>query len=102
MTFAGKRLPGVKVCLLLVAGVSEQRTLVKFFLMKVPATRYLTGFWRPVFDRLFKIWEKKASRSGLGFYQITAFALGPRAWEIVCDPLKVESLFPPVLWDSCC
>ena len=36
-----------------------------------------------------------AGRSGPGSYQMTAFALGPRACEILCVPFKSEvSIFP--------
>ena len=43
---------------------------------------------------------RPAGRSGPASYQIIAFDLGPRACEILCEPLRVKSLFPPVLWNS--
>ena len=40
---------------------------------------------------------RPAGRCSPGSYQITAFALGPSAHEILCV-LKVRSVFPPVFW----
>ena len=38
---------------------------------------------------------RSAGTSGLGFYQIFAFALGPNKHEILCTSFKIEvSLFP--------
>ena len=39
-----------------------------------------------------------AGRSDSGSFQMTASALGPGAGEILCEPFKSESLFPPALW----
>ena len=43
---------------------------------------------------------RAAGRSGPGSYQITAFALCPMHVKFCARPLRVKSLFPPVLWDS--
>ena len=40
-------------------------------------------------------------RSGPGFYEVTAFAQGSSACEILLHPPKAESLFPPILGSSC-
>ena len=40
---------------------------------------------------------RPAGRSGPGTYQITAFALGRRACEILCAPFKSEVLISPNL-----
>ena len=39
-----------------------------------------------------------AGRSDPGCFRITASALGPRAYEILCVPLRVEFLCPTALW----
>ena len=44
---------------------------------------------------------RQTGRSGPGSCEITAFALGPGARGSLCAPLRVESLFPPILWSSC-
>lgn len=50
---------------------------------------------------LLPLW-KTLQRQQIGLtpssYQITAFALGPEICEILCMPLRVMFLFPPVLW----
>ena len=45
--------------------------------------------------------SKTMGTSGPGFYQTTAFLLGPRAYEILSSKyFKSEVCFPLVLWDS--
>ena len=40
---------------------------------------------------------RSSVRSNPGSFQITASTLGPRAYEILLCPLRVESLFPTAL-----
>ena len=44
---------------------------------------------------------RPADRSSPGFCQITAFALGPVHVRFCVCTLRVKSLFPPFLWNSC-
>lgn len=45
---------------------------------------------------------RPAGMTGPGSYQIACFALGACVHEILCvRPLRLKSLFSPVLWGSC-